>query len=79
MGMARQPCSIIPLSIGLIHDDNEGAYREEVEGLVDWCNTKSLVLNVGKTKRSLLFLEKADTFVGVVNTIKFLVCRKWVG
>ena len=36
--------------IGLIHDDNESEYREQVDLLVDWCSTNNLILNVSKTK-----------------------------
>ena len=34
--------------VGLIKDDNEDAYREEVRQLVGWCNTHNLVLNVNE-------------------------------
>lgn len=36
--------------IGLIKDDNEKAYRDEVQHLVRWCATNNLELNIKKTK-----------------------------
>ena len=44
--------------VGLIRDDNELAYREEVKQLVDWCNTKNLILNVEKTKEIIVDFRK---------------------
>lgn len=37
--------------VGLIQDNVELAYREEVEHLVVWCTENSLDLNVKKDKR----------------------------
>ena len=36
--------------VGLIWDDKELVYREEVKQLADWCNTNNLSLNVNKRK-----------------------------
>lgn len=68
--------------VGLIQDDNEQAYREEVRQLVDWCNTNNLLLNVEKTKEIIVDFRKKqhrhtsliinDTVVEVVFSIKFL-------
>ena len=35
--------------IGLISDDDESAYRDDVKQLVSWCASNDLVLNVSKT------------------------------
>ncbi len=36
--------------VGLITDDNESAYREEVHSLINWCHNSNLSLNISKTK-----------------------------
>ena len=39
---------------GLISKDDETAYRDEVERLVDWCSLNNLELNVSKTKEMIV-------------------------
>ncbi len=36
--------------VGLIRNNNERHYREEVAQLAEWCGANNLSLNVGKTK-----------------------------
>ncbi len=36
--------------VGLITDDDESAYREEVHTLTNWCHNNNLSLNISKTK-----------------------------
>ncbi len=36
--------------IGLIENNNEVVYREEIQNLTAWCDTNNLVLNIRKTK-----------------------------
>lgn len=68
--------------VGLIQDDEETHYREEVKPFVDWCRSNNLLLNVEKTKELVIdFLRKwsmhtplyiKDTAVEIVQHIKFL-------
>nr|XP_057933216.1 uncharacterized protein LOC131132050 [Doryrhamphus excisus] len=68
--------------VGLIQDNNELAYREEVRHLVDWCKANNLILNVDKTKEIIVDFRRSrpshtplsinDTAVEVVNTTKYL-------
>ena len=68
--------------VGLIKNNNELAYREEVQHLVDWCKVNNLVLNVGKAKEIIVDFRRSrpshtplhinDTAVEVVSTTKFL-------
>ncbi|KAF7662782.1 hypothetical protein LDENG_00226130 [Lucifuga dentata] len=68
--------------VGLIRDDNDLAYREEVEQLVDWCNLNNLVLNVNKTKEIIIDFRRTqhshtpllinNSAVEAVSSIKFL-------
>ena len=37
--------------VGLITDDDETAYKEEVSDLAVWCHDNNLSINVIKTKR----------------------------
>ncbi len=36
--------------VGLITDNDESAYREEVHTLTNWCHNNNLSLNISKTK-----------------------------
>lgn len=68
--------------VGLIQNDNEQTYREEVRQLVDWCNTNNLLLNVNKTNEIIVDFRRKqrshtpllinDTVVEVVSSMKFL-------
>uniref|UniRef100_A0AAR2M507 Reverse transcriptase domain-containing protein n=1 Tax=Pygocentrus nattereri TaxID=42514 RepID=A0AAR2M507_PYGNA len=68
--------------IGLIKNNDETAYREEVDRLAEWCDTNNLLLNAEKTKELIVdFGRNADphpsihikgTAVERVNSFKFL-------
>ncbi|KAK0155262.1 putative RNA-directed DNA polymerase from transposon BS [Merluccius polli] len=70
------------LMVGLIRDNNELAYREEVKHLVDLCDTNNLILNVNKTKEIIVDFRKKqpshtpllinDAAVELVSSTKFL-------
>ena len=47
--------------IGLITDNNETAYREEVRDLVVWCQDNKLSLNMIKTKEMIVNYRKRRT------------------
>ncbi|KAF7661151.1 hypothetical protein LDENG_00267420, partial [Lucifuga dentata] len=44
--------------VGLIRNDDDRAYREEVEQLVNWCSRNNLLLNVDKTKEIIVDFRK---------------------
>ncbi|KAK1795587.1 hypothetical protein P4O66_001079 [Electrophorus voltai] len=46
--------------VGLISEDDESAYREEVRELVCWCKVNNLHLNVDKTKEMLTSGEHGE-------------------
>ncbi|XP_013868639.1 RNA-directed DNA polymerase from mobile element jockey [Austrofundulus limnaeus] len=68
--------------IGLIRDNDEAAYREEVDRLAEWCDKNNLQLNTEKTKELIVdFRRNADlhppihikrTEVERVDSFKFL-------
>ncbi len=68
--------------IGLITDNNETAYREEVSTLTKWCQENHLSLNIGKTKELVVDFSRQSTEhtpitidktpVERVNSFKFL-------
>ncbi|KAF7641217.1 hypothetical protein LDENG_00288860, partial [Lucifuga dentata] len=69
--------------LGLITDNNETAYREEVKALNSWCQDNNLSLNVSKTKEMIvdyrrqqggrhLLLYIGDAEVERVRSFKFL-------
>uniref|UniRef100_A0A3B3BMJ4 Reverse transcriptase domain-containing protein n=1 Tax=Oryzias melastigma TaxID=30732 RepID=A0A3B3BMJ4_ORYME len=68
--------------IGLIKDNEEAAYREEVERLADWCDINNLLLNTEKTKELIVdFRKNADPHAPIhikgevverVDSFKFL-------
>ena len=45
-------------AVGLIIDNNETAYREEVRDLAVWCQDNNLSLNVIKTKEMIVDYRK---------------------
>ena len=45
---------------GLITNDNESRYREDVLELVSWCDKNNLELNVSKTKEMILDFRKVQ-------------------
>ena len=48
--------------IGLIRDNDESAYREEVQHLAEWCTDNNLALNTKKTKELIVdFRKKGGT------------------
>ena len=47
--------------IGLISDDDESAYRDDVKHLVRWCASNDLVLNVSKTKEIVVDFRKSKS------------------
>lgn len=52
--------------VGLIKDEDEAAYRMEVEWLTTWCRSHSLLLNVSKTKEMVIdFRKHSIEFLGV--------------
>ena len=67
---------------GLIQDDNEEKYRDEVRRLVGWCDSNDLELNVSKTKEVIIDFRKSRTLhdpliingqlVEQVSSFKFL-------
>ena len=44
--------------IGLISNNNEAAYREEVQHLATWCMDNNLLLNTSKTKELIVDFRK---------------------
>ncbi len=47
--------------LGLINNDDEAAYLDEVERLTSWCQDNCLSLNVSKTKELIVdFRKKSD-------------------
>lgn len=44
--------------VGLISDDDDSAYREEVHQLINWCDRNNLQLNVNKTKEITVDFRK---------------------
>ncbi len=46
--------------LGLISNDDETAYLDEVEGLTSWCQDNCLSLNVSKTKELIVDFRKSQ-------------------
>ena len=63
--------------VGLITDNNETVYREEVRDLTVWCKDNNFSLNVIKTKEMFVDYRKRRTINGIVveqvESFKFLV------
>jgi uncharacterized protein YneR len=52
--------------VGLITDNDETAYREEVRDLTVWCKDNNLSLNVIKTKEMIVDYRKRRTEHGPI-------------
>ena len=49
--------------VGLINNNDESAYREEVKRLTDWCSHNNLDLNTNKTKEIIVDFRKSKRTV----------------
>jgi hypothetical protein len=47
--------------VGLITDNDETAYREEVRDLIEWCQNNNISLNVTKTNEMIMDYRKRST------------------
>ena len=53
--------------LGLINDNDETAYREEVRDLAVWCQDNNLSLNVNKTKELIVNYRKRRAEQAPIN------------
>jgi len=69
--------------VGLISDNDETQYREEIQHLIYWCSTNNLILNTNKTKEVIVDFRRSrktehaplcirGDVVERVDSIKFL-------
>ena len=68
--------------LGLITNNDERAYRSEIEDLALWCHNNNLSLNINKTKEIIVDFRKSKhthtpihingSSVDIVNNFKFL-------
>jgi hypothetical protein len=69
--------------VGLITDNNETAYREEVRDLAGWCQNNNLSLNVTKTKEMIVDYRKRSTEHGPIlidgTVVEQVECFKFLG
>ncbi len=47
--------------VGLIMNNDENSYREEISNLAEWCTENNLLLNVSKTKELIIDFRKNKT------------------
>ena len=47
--------------VGLVHNNDESNYRDEVSQLTTWCGNNNLLLNVEKTKEIIVDFRRAHT------------------
>ena len=66
--------------VGLITDNDETAYREEVRDLAVWCQDNNLSLNVNKTKEMIVNYRKRRVEQAPINIlIIVLFCFSLLG
>ena len=53
--------------VGLITDNDETAYREEIRDLAVWCQDNNLSLNLSKTKELIVDYRKSRTEQAPIN------------
>ncbi|XP_072887126.1 mitochondrial import receptor subunit TOM40 homolog isoform X4 [Hemitrygon akajei] len=61
--------------VGLISKNDESAYREEVQQLMDWCRANNLSLNVNKTNKMVVDFRRAQSDHSPLNVNGSLVDR----
>lgn len=59
--------------LDLISNGNESSYREEVNQLVDWCNTNNLSLNVDIKKNWYVFVF----WMFLIHVYLHFYCGHW--
>ena len=69
---------------GLISDNDESSYRNEVNRLVEWCSQNNLVLNVAKTKEMIIDFRRSApllNFLFFINgeEVEQVDCFKFLG
>ena len=62
--------------VGLITDNDETAYREEVRELAVWCQDNNLAINVSKTKELIMAYRKRRAEQAHINIDRAVV--EWV-
>jgi hypothetical protein len=61
--------------LGLIHNDDETEYREDIDRMVDWCDKNNLDLNVDKTMEMVCdFRRNKPDFVPIVIKDRDVAC-----
>lgn len=69
--------------VGLINDNDDSAYRDEVLQLIKWCDINHLQLNVNKTKEIIVdFRKKHSSHITLSingSAVKFLKSTKFLG
>ena len=69
--------------VGLITDNDETAYREEVRDLAGWCQNNNLCLNVTKTKEMIVDYRKRRTEYAPIlidgAVVEQVECFKFLG
>lgn len=48
--------------VGLITDNDESAYGEEIQNLEDWCLRNNLSLNTGKAKELIVGFKRSENW-----------------
>ncbi|KAI3360244.1 hypothetical protein L3Q82_014552, partial [Scortum barcoo] len=65
--------------VGLISDNDETHYREEIQHLTQWCSNNNLVLNTSKTKEVIVDYRSSPSKEGSTKTLFFLRKLKRAG
>ena len=69
--------------VGLIKDNDDSAYREEVQLLINWCERNNLLLNVNKTKEITVdFRKKQPTHIPLIingSAVESVKSTKFLG
>ena len=64
-----------PTVVGLITDNNETAYREDVRDLTVWCQDNNLFLNLCKTKNLIMDYRKKGAEHAPIHSKRAVVER----
>ena len=68
---------------GLITDNNEDNYRQEIDNIVQWCNSNNLFLNVKKTKEIVIDFRRNKSPIDPIfinnETVEQILDFKFLG
>ena len=65
--------------LGLIHNNSEDHYRQQIDHTYKWCCTNNLILNTNKTKEVIFDFRKKHRFIVDKSIVEVCEIFKYLG